>query len=72
MTQNAELRQVPKSYVIDVCVVCGAHAIWPFSCGHQSTSEAWAAPIVVAPSRSTRRAVQFAIDMLARQPEITA
>ena len=24
-----------RTWVIDVCVTCGAHAVWPFSCGHR-------------------------------------
>jgi hypothetical protein len=42
----------PKSYVIDVCVVCGRQAVYPFSCGHRSLTGRWTAPIVVKPSEA--------------------
>lgn len=53
--------EAPASYVIDVCAICGAHAVYPFSCGHRSSTEHWTAPIVVKPSKATRRAVETAM-----------
>jgi hypothetical protein len=38
---------VRRTYVIDVCMTCGAHAVFPFVCGHRSVSERWTVPIAV-------------------------
>jgi hypothetical protein len=41
-----------RTYVIDVCMTCGAHAVWPFSCGHRSSTERWCVPITVEATRA--------------------
>jgi hypothetical protein len=38
-----------RTYVIDVC---SAHAVWPFSCGHRSSTERWCVPITVEATRA--------------------
>lgn len=53
--------EAPASYVIDVCATCGVHATYPFTCGHRSSTDRWTAPIVVKPSKATRRAVETAM-----------
>jgi hypothetical protein len=48
----------PSAYVIDVCRLCGAHAVYPFACGHRSIHERWTMALTVRPSPSARRVVQ--------------
>lgn len=41
-----------RCYIIDVCLTCGAHAVYPFICGHRPTrfdaqSEPWTVPVAV-------------------------
>lgn len=48
-----EKREPPASYTIDVCRTCGAHATWPFACGHKPTgyvapdAPSWVVPLRV-------------------------
>jgi hypothetical protein len=44
----------PTSFVIDVCMTCGSHAVYPFSCGHRSSTERWTVPIAVVPTAAAR------------------
>lgn len=45
---------VPDRYIIDVCATCGAHAVFPFSCGHRTTNERWTVPICVTPTTAAK------------------
>jgi len=38
---------VRRTYIIDVCMTCGAHAVFPFICGHRREDQRWTVPIVV-------------------------
>lgn len=49
-----------RSYVIDVCMTCGAHAVWPFACGHRPWGydpqrEPWTVPITVEATAASMR-----------------
>lgn len=44
----------PRSYVIDVCLTCGKHAVYPF-CAHRSETARWTYPLVVAATATARR-----------------
>jgi hypothetical protein len=50
--------EAPAAYVIDVCRLCGAHAAYPFTCGHRSSTERWTMALTVRPSPAARRVVQ--------------
>jgi hypothetical protein len=45
---------VPTRYTIDVCMTCGEHAVYPFVCGHRSTTAMWTVPITVVPTQASR------------------
>lgn len=64
-----ELPQALAAYIIDVCRHCGAHAVWPFPCGHRAPG--WTIPITVYPSARTRTDVQDAI-IAAHAEQVTA
>ena len=47
-----------RAYVINVCMTCGAHAVYPFVCGHRPDvfdpqSEPWTVPITVEATASS-------------------
>lgn len=44
-------------WVIDVCATCGAHATWPFPCGHHRADAPWTVPVSVKPTGMGRRAL---------------
>jgi hypothetical protein len=44
----------PVAYIIDVCLFCGAHAVYPFRCGHRLEYAPWTMPIRVVPTASAR------------------
>jgi hypothetical protein len=51
---------VRRTYVIDVCMTCGAHAVFPFICGHRPEGfdpqrEPWAVPITVEATAASMR-----------------
>lgn len=52
------MTNVPTSYGIDVCLTCGAQAVYPFTCGRRSTTERWTVPIVVVPTQASRRVLE--------------
>jgi hypothetical protein len=47
-----------RAYVIDVCMTCGAHAVYPFACGHRSETERWTVPITVEATTSSMRVLE--------------
>jgi hypothetical protein len=44
---------VRRAYTIEVCMTCGAHAVYPFPCGHRSETERWTVPITVEATTSS-------------------
>lgn len=54
--------EAPTGYTIDVCLHCGAHAVWPFSCGHRSETGRWTTPVRVRLFDSDRARIQTEID----------
>lgn len=47
-----------RAYIIDVCITCGAHAVFPFICGHRPERfdpmvEPWTVPITVEATTSS-------------------
>ena len=56
------------SYVIDVCATCGAHAVFPFSCGHRQIDKVWTMALVVKPSPARRRELQETMALRKREP----
>ena len=61
--------EFPSSWVIDVCRYCGAHAVWPFRCGHRVFSEAgkpWCAPVLVTGRLSSASRLPLPADTRAR------
>jgi hypothetical protein len=50
---------VRRAYIIDVCRTCGAHAVYPFACGHRPKDfdpqrEPWTIPITVEATTSSQ------------------
>jgi hypothetical protein len=56
---------VRRTYVIDVCMTCGRHAVYPFGCGHRSETERWTVPITVEATVAS----QTVLDSIAEQWE---
>lgn len=56
------MSRAPASYIIDVCIYCGAQAKFPFTCGHRDIVLPWTMPITVVPTPATRKRVQATID----------
>lgn len=51
---TSESTTPPDGYTIDVCATCGRHAVYPFSCGHRSSTALWTVPIHVKPTAASR------------------
>lgn len=54
---SIELR---RAYAIDVCLTCGAQAVYPYACGHRPENydpqvKPWCAPITVVPTQAAKR-----------------
>lgn len=47
-----------RQYVIDVCIVCGEAATYPFRCGHRSETELWTVPITVTASAASMQVLR--------------
>lgn len=47
-------------WVIDVCVVCGRHAKWPF-CEHRELGPGWCMPVAVTTTPGVERKLRQSI-----------
>lgn len=52
-----------RAYIIDVCLTCGAHAVYPYICGHRpsdfdSMVEPWTVPITVEATTASMRVLE--------------